>query len=84
MRRALARWAVCDRQASVRLACKTFLISRTSYDYVAKRTADDEIIDVLVRLAASHPRWGFGLMLGWLRNRAITGITNGCIACTAS
>ena len=53
----------------MRLACKTFLISRTSYDYVAKRTADDKLIDVLTRLAASHPRWGFGLMFGWLRNQ---------------
>jgi len=53
----------------VRLACKTFLLSRTSYGYVTQRAADDQIIDALTRLAASHPRWGFGLIFAWLRNQ---------------
>jgi len=62
-------FAVGDRQASVRLACKTFRISRTTYDYVPTRAADDELTSVLTRVAASHPRWGFGLMFDWLRSQ---------------
>ncbi len=62
-------FAVGDRQASVRLACKTFRISRTTYDYVPTRAADDELTSVLTRVAAIHPRWGFGLMFDWLRSQ---------------
>jgi putative transposase len=34
---------------------------------VSQRQPDDEIVDVLTRLAASRPRWGFGLMFSWIR-----------------
>ena len=33
---------------------------------------DSNLEDVLLRLAATHIRWGFGLMYGWIRNQGYT------------
>lgn len=66
-RREAARWAVAHRRVSQRQACDVFTISAGCYNYQSRRKPDDEVVDVLTRLANLHPRWGFGLMFSWLR-----------------
>ncbi len=66
-RREVARWATAERDLSQRRACGLCSISCGCYRYVSRRNPDDEIVDVLMRLAESHPRWGFGLMFDWTR-----------------
>jgi putative transposase len=63
----VARWATAERAISVRRACELFSISSGCYRYVSRRAPDDEIVEVLLRLAESKPRWGFGLMFDWVR-----------------
>ncbi|MEM6392412.1 MAG: DDE-type integrase/transposase/recombinase [Planctomycetota bacterium] len=36
---------------------------------MSRRKPDDEIVDVVMRLAVSRPRWGFGLMYDWACHR---------------
>lgn len=68
-RKTLAQWAVHDRSASVRLACRTFSISETCYRYCVQLTSENEVIaDWLLRLTTSYKRWGFGLCFLYLRN----------------
>jgi putative transposase len=51
-RREMARWAVTERPATVKLACQAFGISPTCYRYRAKLGAENVLIaDWLVRLA---------------------------------
>ncbi len=52
---------------SKRRACEIFTISLGCFWYRSKRKPDDEIIDILLKFARENPRWGFGLMFGWLR-----------------
>lgn len=66
-RREVARWATAERDLSTRRACDLCSISSGCYRYQSRRQPDDEIIEVLTRLAESRPRWGFGLMFAWLR-----------------
>ena len=57
-----------EKGCSGRRACDLFGISRTAQRY--HRVIDDEqkdISEILIRLAESHKRWGFGLMFRWLR-----------------
>ena len=47
----MAQWAVTERAATVKLACKAFGISQTCYRYKAKLDAENVLIaDWLVRL----------------------------------
>lgn len=53
---------------SIRRACLLHVISESCYRHKPVLGKDDEVRDVIRRLADSHPRWGFGLMFGWIRN----------------
>lgn len=45
-----------------------FSLSRTACRYkIIEPEVDNEITDLLLRLADSHKRWGFGLMFRWLK-----------------
>ena len=67
VRREVAHWLHAEHALSKRRAATCCSISSGCYRYVSRRKPDDEIVDVLVRLAASRPRWGFGLMFDWTR-----------------
>lgn len=68
-RKAIARWAVAERQISIKLACITFSISQTCYRYKPLlNNENEEIADWLLRLTTTHKRWGFGLCFLYLRN----------------
>ena len=57
------------KQASIRLACATFVISETCYRYGRRLSdANAAIVDWLLRLTEEHKRWGFGLCFLHLRN----------------
>jgi len=71
-RREVARWATAERRLSGRRACRLCSISVGCYRYESRRRPDDEIADVLTRLAESRPRWGFGLMFDWVRHHGKT------------
>lgn len=65
----MAKTTVAARKASVRLACRAFMISETCYRYQPK-VADDNayIADWLIRLTHNRKNWGFGLCFYYLRN----------------
>jgi len=56
-----------ERGLSKRRASFCCSISSGCYRYTSRRKPDDEVAEVLIRLAESKPRWGFGLMFDWLR-----------------
>ena len=65
----MAKRAVIDKGAIVRVACAAFGISETCYRYEAKRSAEnEEIADHLIRLTHNQRNWGFGLCFLYLRN----------------
>lgn len=66
-RRDVARWLVTDHGLSKRRAARCCSISSGCYRYTSRRKPDDQILDVLTRLASSRPRWEFGLMFDWVR-----------------
>lgn len=68
-RKVMARWAVSERQMSIKMACITFCISQTCYRYnPILNDKNEEIADWLLRLTTAHKRWGFGLCFLYLRN----------------
>ena len=68
-RRELARRAVTEFGISIRLACECFSISQSGYRYRPKRSEENALIaEWLLRLTATHKRWGFGLCQLYLRN----------------
>jgi len=67
VRREVAHWLHAEHYLSKRRAALCCSISSGCYRYVSRREPDDEVVDVLMRLAASRPRWGFGLMFDWTR-----------------
>jgi putative transposase len=65
----MAKVAVEQHGASVRLACRAFVISETCYRYQAKLSEENaEIADWLIRLTTNQRNWGFGLCFLYLRN----------------
>ena len=60
---------MAEHPVSKRRACGLFSIGLGCYWHASRRQPDDEVIDVLLRLAQSRPRWGFGLMFDWIRSR---------------
>jgi putative transposase len=54
---------------SERKACNLLNVSRTAYRYQSKKPDDGEIREQLQILAERKPRWGFGKMRYYLRNR---------------
>lgn len=68
-RKEMARRANGEYNASIRLVCAVFSISPTCYRYHAKLSSENaQIADWLLRLTATHKRWGFGLCFLYLRN----------------
>lgn len=64
----MVQWAIEEKRYSGRRACLLFGISRKTYYYrPAFSENNKEISELLVRLAESHRRWGFGLMFRWLK-----------------
>lgn len=61
-----------ERDLSQRRAAFCCSISSGCYRYTSRRQPDDEIVDLLTRLAESKPRWGFRLMFDWIRSRGKT------------
>ena len=68
-RREVAHWLHAEHHFSKRRASFCCSISVGCYRYSSRRQPDDEVIDVLTRLAESKPRWGFGLMFDWIRHQ---------------
>ena len=66
-RREVARWLHAEHSLSKHRAAKCCSIRSGCYRYDPRKKPDDEVVDVLTRLAESKPRWGFGLMFDWLR-----------------
>ena len=68
-RKAMAEWAVKNRQVSVRLACTAFGVSQTCYRYQPTRRDENvTVAEWLLKLTDTHKRWGFGLCFLYLRN----------------
>ena len=68
-RREMAKKAVTERGACIRVACEAFRISESCYRYERKLDAEnDEVANWLIRLTDNHRNWGFGLCYLYLRN----------------
>lgn len=65
----MARWAVANREVSIRLACAAFAISQSCYRYRPKLCDENaQIADWLLLLTRRNRNWGFGLCFLYLRN----------------
>jgi putative transposase len=65
-----ARHLAGAKRYSVRLACKTAGLERSTYYCKPKRREEEERLAVeLNRLARKHPRYGYELMTGKLKQR---------------
>ena len=65
----MAKQAVERYSSSIRVACKAFAISETSYRYQPVLSDENaEIADWLIRLTHNQKDWGFGLCRDYLRN----------------
>jgi putative transposase len=70
----MAKRAVAQYAASIRMSCEVFTISETCYRYDPKlSTENEEIADWLLRLTNTHKRWGWGFGLCFLFLRNIKG-----------
>jgi len=68
-RREMAKRAVSERGACIRVACQAFAISESCFRYERKLDAENtEVANWLLRLTDSHRNWGFGLCYLYLRN----------------
>jgi putative transposase len=65
----LADYTIEHHELSERRACHLVCLSRSVYQYQAKRQADDAIQLQLTTLAAQHRGWGFDKMMDWLRSQ---------------
>ena len=69
LRKECAKMAVETQGVSIKLACKTFMISENCYRYETKNDNENaQIADWLITLTEMYPRWGFGLCYLYLRN----------------
>ena len=60
----MARWAVANREVSIRLACVAFTISQSCYRYQPKLSDENaQIADWLLLLTRRNKSWGFGSVL---------------------
>lgn len=65
----MAKRAVNRFEVSIRFACLCLGVSETCYRYEARLSSENQqIADWLLRLTATHKRWGFGLCFLYLRN----------------
>ena len=68
-RREMAKRAVSERGACIRVACQAFAISESCFRYERKLDAENiEVANWLLRLTDNHRSWGFGLCYLYLRN----------------
>ncbi|MCD8523080.1 MAG: IS3 family transposase [Saccharospirillaceae bacterium] len=68
-RREMAQAVVRERGVSVRVACQCLGISETCYRYQKTLSGENQqVADWLLKLTATHKRWGFGLCFLYLRN----------------
>ena len=68
-RKEMARWAVANREVSIRLACEAFTISQSCYRYQPRLSDENaQIADWLLLLTRRNRSWGFGLCFLYLRN----------------
>ena len=65
----MARTAIQRHGISIRFGCQCLGVSESYYYYDPKFSSENaEIADWLLRLTATHKRWGFGLCFLYLRN----------------
>ena len=65
----MAKRAVSERGACIRVACQAFAISESCFRYERKLDAENiEVANWLLRLTDNHRNWGFGLCYLYLRN----------------
>lgn len=65
----MAQAVVRERGVSVRVACECLGISETCYGYQKTLSGENQqVADWLLKLTATHKRWGFGLCFLYLRN----------------
>ena len=65
----MAKRAVSERGACIRVACQAFGISESCYRYERTQDAENaEVANWLLRLTDNHRSWGFGLCYLYLRN----------------
>ena len=65
----VAKNAVLEKGASIRLACESVGISESCYRYESRLVDENaEIADWLIRLTHNQRNWGFGLCFLYLRN----------------
>ena len=69
--RLLVDWVREKYGFGIRRTCRVMQISRTVYQYQAKRCSDQEIIDALTLLAENHPRYGFMKLFQLLRKQGL-------------
>ena len=65
----MAKRAVSERGASIRVACQAFATSESFFRHQRKLDAENtEVANWLLRLTDNHRSWGFGLCYLYLRN----------------
>jgi putative transposase len=65
----MAKKAVTELGACIRVTCEAFRISESYYRYERKLDAEnDEVANWLIRLPDNHRNWGFGLCYLYWRN----------------
>ncbi len=65
----MARWAVGERDLSIRLVGEAFGLSEGGYRYQPKLNAENaKIAEWLLRLTENQRNWGFGLCFLHMRN----------------
>ena len=57
-----------EQQVSVKQACRIMRFSQSAYYYQPKKQNDQEIKMVLQTLAKKYHRWGFDMMMSWIKN----------------
>lgn len=68
-RKVMAKEVMANRNVSISLVCRTFLISETCYRYHSKLNSDNEkVAQLLLGLTQKQRNWGFGLCFLYLRN----------------
>lgn len=68
-RKEMAQQVVANRQVSISLACRTFMVSESCYRYQPLLNSEnEEIADWLIKLTTRDTDWGFGLCFDFLRN----------------
>src|SRR6185503_16682512 len=68
-RRKLAKYAIQEDGLSERQTCKIMNLSRSVFEYEARKRDEQELTKELLEVAGRKPRWGFGKMADYLRNK---------------